>query len=130
MAKKHWNLLTDLELRLMNIVWDKEKATVKDVKDALPRRKPLAYSTVLTVMRNLEWKGYLRHDVDDRTYVYYPIVPRDEVVHSMLRHLAGRLFGGSAEVLMVKFLEKEELSLDKLGSLKKLIAAKEKEVKK
>ena len=130
MSKKHWNLLTDLELRLMNIVWDKETATVREVKDALPKGKPLAYSTVLTVMRNLEWKGYLRHDVHDRTYVYHPTVPRDEVVHSMLRHLAGRLFGGSAELLMVKFLEKEELSLDKLSRLKKLIAAMEKEAKK
>ncbi len=129
MSKKHWNLLTDLELRLMNIVWEKEKATVREVKDALPRRKPLAYSTVLTVMRNLEWKGYLRHEVDERTYVYHPTVPRDEVVHSMLRHLAGRVFGDSAELLMVNFLEREELSLDKLRRLKKLIAAKEKEAK-
>jgi predicted transcriptional regulator len=129
MSKKHWNLLTDLELRLINIVWEKEKATVREVKDALPRRKPLAYSTVLTVMRNLEWKGYLRHEVDERTYVYHPTVPRDEVVHSMLRHLAGRVFGDSAELLMVNFLEREELSLDKLRRLKKLIAAKEKEAK-
>ena len=130
MGKKHWNLLTDLELRLMTIVWEKEKATVREVKDALPKRKPLAYSTVLTVMRNLEWKGYLRHDVHDRTYLYHPVVPRNEVVQSMLRHLANRLFGGSAELLMVNFLQQEELSLDKLSRLKKLIAAKEREVKK
>lgn len=130
MARRNEKLLTNLELRLMNIVWKKGRATVRDVLKALPRRKPLAYSTVLTVMRNLEWKGYLRHDVHDRTYLYHPVVPRNEVVQSMLRHLANRLFGGSAELLMVNFLQQEELSLDKLSRLKKLIAAKEREVKK
>lgn len=130
MAKKHWNVLTDLELRLMNIVWDKGKVTVRNVKDALPKSKPLAYSTVLTVMRNLEWKGYLRHQVRDRTYVYEPVVARDEVVQSMLGNLANRLFGGSSELLMVNFLEKEKLSLEKLKRLKELIAEKEKELKK
>ncbi len=130
MGKKHWNLLTDLELRLMDIVWQKGNATVREVKEALPKSKPLAYSTVLTVMRNLEWKGFLRHEVDDRTYVYHPEVTRDQVVHSMLQNIANRLFGGSAELLMVKFLEKEELSPDKLRKLRKLIEAKEREVKK
>ena len=130
MGKKHWNLLTDLELRLMNIVWEKGKATVREVKNALPRRKPLAYSTVLTVLRNLEWKGYLRHEVQDRTYVYHPTVPRDEVVHSMLRHLAGRFFAGAPELLMVNFLQREELSPEKLNKLKQLIATKEREARK
>jgi predicted transcriptional regulator len=130
MAKKHWNVLTDLELRLMNIVWDKGKVTVRNVKDALPKSKPLAYSTVLTVMRNLEWKGYVRHEVQGRTYIYEPVVARDEVVQSMLGNLANRLFGGSSELLMVNFLEKEKLSLEKLKRLKELIAEKEKELKK
>ncbi len=81
-------------------------------------------------MRNLEWKGYVRHEVQDRTYIYEPVVGRDEVVQSMLSNLANRLFSGSSELLMVNFLEKEKLSLEKLKRLKQLIAEKEKELKK
>ncbi len=130
MPRTKEKLLTNLELKLMNIVWKLREARVKDVKNALPRRKPLAYSTVLTVMRILERKGFVRHETDNRTYVYYPIVSRDEVVQSMLRNMANRLFDGSAELLMVNVLEKEDLSLDELRRLKQLIAAKEKEAEK
>lgn len=127
MGRTKEKLLTNLELKLMNIVWKQGKATVKDVKNALPRRKPLAYSTVLTVMRILERKGFVRHETDNRTYVYYPIVSRDEVVQSMLRNTANRLFDGSAELLMVNILQKEELNLEELRRLKQLISAKQKE---
>jgi len=130
MGRTKEKLLTNLELKLMNIVWKLGEATVKDVKNALPRRKPLAYSTVLTVMRILERKGFVRHETDNRTYVYYPIVSRDEVVQSMLQNMANRLFDGSAELLMVNVLEKEDLSLEELRRLKQLIAAKEKEAQK
>ncbi|NQT82979.1 BlaI/MecI/CopY family transcriptional regulator [bacterium] len=130
MGSKKEKLLTNLELKLMEAVWRRGKATVKDVKDALPRRKPLAYSTVLTVMRILERKGFLRHDTINRTYLYYPLVTRDEVIQSMLRNLANRVFDGSAELLMVNILEKEKLSLEELRRLKRLIAAKEKEAQK
>ncbi len=130
MGRTKEKLLTNLELKLMNIVWKLREARVKDVKNALPRRKPLAYSTVLTVMRILERKGFVRHETDNRTYVYYPIVSRDEVVQSMLRNMANRLFDGSAELLMVNVLQKEKLSLEELRRLKQLIAAKEKEAEK
>lgn len=127
MARRREKLLTNLELKLMKIVWKLGNATVKDVKSALPRRKPLAYSTVLTVMRTLETKGFLRHDTMDRTYLYQPIVTRDEVVRSMLRNLADRLFDGSPELLVVNVLEKQKWTPEELRRLKQLIAAKEKE---
>ncbi len=130
MPRKVEKVLTNLELKLMKIVWQLGKATVRTVKNALPRRSPLAYSTVLTVMRILERKGFLRHDTVNRTYVYYPVVSRDEAIKSMLRNLADRLFNGSAELLMVNLLQKETLSLDELGRLKELITAKEKEARK
>jgi len=130
MARRNEKLLTNLELRLMNIVWKKGRATVRDVLKALPRRKPLAYSTVLTVMRILERKGFLRHDTVNRTYVYEPIVTREEVIRSTVRDVANRLFDGSAELLMVNVLEKEALSIEELRRLKQLIAAKEREARK
>ena len=82
------------------------------------------------VMRNLEWKGCLRHEVRDRTHIYERVVARDEVVQSMPGNLANRLFGGSSRLLMVNFLPKEKLSLEKLMRLKQSIAEKEKELKK
>jgi predicted transcriptional regulator len=129
MARTKRKLLANLELKLMSIVWRMGKATVNDVKKALPRRKPLAYSTVLTVMRILEKKGFLRHETVDRTYLYYPIVTRDEVVRSTLRDLADRLFDGSAELLMVNVLEKGKFGPDELSRLKQLISAKEEEAR-
>lgn len=130
MARRKGKLLTNLELRLMNIVWKLGKATVKDVKNGLPRRRTLAYSTVLTVMRILEAKGFVRHDTVNRTYVYYSVVTRDEVIHSTLRNLTDRLFDGSAELLMINVLQKEKLSPAELRRLKQLITAKEREGRK
>lgn len=127
MAGKQGNVLTNLELKLMKIVWGLGSATVRDVKNALPRRKPLAYSTVLTVMRILERKGFLRHDSVDRTYVYHPIVTREQAIKAMVRNLTTRLFDGSAELLMVNILQKEKLTPEELRRLKKLIEEKEKE---
>jgi len=130
MPKKKKRMLGDLEFLLLSIVWRKGKATVKEVKDSLPRSKPLAYTTVSATMRNLEWKGYLRHEVDDRTYVFSPAMSWDRVVQSMLHYPAKQLFDGSAELLMVSFLEKKKLNLKKIAKLKELIAAKEKELEK
>jgi len=129
MAREKRRLLTNLELKLMNIVWERGKTTVKEVKSALPKRSPLAYTTVLTVMRILERKGFVHHDAVDRTYVYYPIVTREEVIHSTLSDLIHRLFDGSAELLMVNILDKEKLSLEELQRLRQLVAEKEKEAK-
>jgi predicted transcriptional regulator len=130
MPKKQREPLTDAQLLLMGILWEKRRATVHQVRDSLPKERPLAYTTVMTTLRYLEWKGYIRHGVDDRTYVYYPVVPREEVVQSTLCHIADRVFHGSAELLMATFLQKQKLSAEKLRKLKELIAAKEKEAKK
>ena len=75
MARKKSATLTEAELRLMDIVWEKGKATVGDVVEALPGRTPLAYNTVLTTMRILEQKGYLKHEENGRAYVYQAVEP-------------------------------------------------------
>lgn len=126
MVQRKEKLLANLELKVMKVVWRLEKATVREVKKALPRYKPLAYTTVLTVMRNLEKKGFLRHDVAERTYVYYPVVSREEAISSMLRNMANRLFDGSAGLLMVHVLESQKLSQEDLRKLKQLITSKQK----
>src|SRR5580658_4971046 len=96
----------------MQIVWDKGRATVAEVAAALPRELDLAYNTVLTTLRILEAKGYLRHSKakDGRAFLYAPVVSREQASHSALRHLLGRFFGNSAEALVLNLLEDEKLS--------------------
>ena len=118
--------LGKLELQIMNVVWNNRKATVQEVKDALSHRKP-AYSTILTMMRKLEAKGYLEHDVDDRTYVYQPVISRKAVRQGMLSDILDRLFEGSASLLLNSLAEQDRISKKELLEIKKLIKEKERE---
>ncbi len=112
--------LGKLELQIMNVVWDSGKATVHDVKRALSARKP-AYSTILTMMRKLEAKGYLEHDVHDRTYVYRSTISRQAVRHGVLGDILDRLFDGSALLLLNSLAEQNRISEKDLRQIKKLI---------
>ena len=109
-----------LELQIMNVVWDRGKATVHDVKNALSRRKP-AYSTILTMMRKLEAKGYLEHDLDGRTYVYLPLISQQAVRHGVLGDLVERLFEGSTSLLLTSLVEQNRISKNELRQIRKLI---------
>ena len=80
-----------LELQIMNVVWDRGSATVHDVKEALSRGRKPAYSTILTMMRKLEVKGYLKHEVNERTYVYQATISRQAARKSMLGDLLERV---------------------------------------
>ncbi len=110
-----------LELQTMNVVWEKGKATVHDVKDTLGRGRNPAYSTILTMMRKLEGKGYLEHDVDDRTYVYRPAISRKVVRHCILGDIVDRLFEGSPSLLLNSLVEKNRISKKELREIQKLI---------
>ena len=109
-----------LELQIMNVVWDRSKATVHDVKNALSRRKP-AYSTILTMMRKLEVKGYLEHEVDGRTYVYRPLISQQAVRQGVLGDLVERLFEGSTSLLLTSLVEQNRISKNELRQIRKLI---------
>ena len=109
-----------LELQIMNVVWDRGKATVHDVKSALSQRKP-AYSTILTMMRKLEAKGYLEHDVDERTYVYRPTISKKAVCHGILGDVMDRLFEGSPSLLLNSLVEQNRISEKELRKIQKLI---------
>ena len=115
-----------LELQIMNVVWDKGRATVHDVKDALSRGRKPAYSTILTMMRKLEAKGYLEHDVRDRTYVYHPTITQKAVRHGVLGDLLERLFEGSPSLLVSSLVEQNRTSEKELREIQKLIRTKEK----
>src|SRR5580704_9300252 len=96
----------------MEVLWEKGSACVAEVADALPKKLGLAYNTVLTTLRILEEKGYVRHSKpkEGRKFLYTPVVSRDQPSHSALRHLLSRFFGNSAEALVLNLLEDEKLS--------------------
>ena len=115
-----------VELQIMNVVWEKGKATVHDVKDVLGRGRKPAYSTILTMMRKLEAKGYLEHDVDERTYVYRPTISRKVVRQGILGDILDRLFEGSPSLLLNSLVEQNRLTEKELRKIRKLIKERRK----
>jgi predicted transcriptional regulator len=113
--------LTPQELELMKIVWQKRRATVRDVYETLLERRRVAYTTVMTVMRVLERKGYVKANRVDRAYVYRPARPERQVLRSMVREFVDRVFNGSAQPLLVHLMEDRRLSPKELEELERLI---------
>ena len=121
MARKKSTTLTEAEVRLMNVLWARGASTVNDVLDALPSDPQLAYSTVLTTLRILEDKGYLKHKKDGRAFLYVPRVPREQAQRSALRLLLSRFFENSAEQLVLNVLKHEKLDPAELQRLRRMI---------
>ena len=120
--------LGDVQFELMKIVWAKKQATVRDVYEEMLKRRKIAHSTVLTMLRELERKGLLVHDVDDRTYIYRPTQTRKRITTGILRDLIKRVFDGSAESLIASLVEDEEIGMDELKQMEEFIARKEQEI--
>jgi predicted transcriptional regulator len=122
-ARKRSPNLTEAELRLMHVLWDKGAATVSEVADALPEDLGLAYNTVLTTLRILENKGYVRHAKakEGRAFVYRPLVDRDQASRSAVRHLISRFFRDSPELLVLNVLQDRDLTRKELQRIRKLI---------
>jgi predicted transcriptional regulator len=126
MARKKSPTLTDAELRLMQVVWDRKSATAGDVLDVLPDAG-LAYTTVLNTLRILEAKGYLRHTKEGKAFVYHPVVDRSEASRAALRHIVSRFFSNSPHLLVSNLIRDEQLSKRDLQRLKQLIEESEQE---
>jgi predicted transcriptional regulator len=122
LARKKSPNLTEGELPLMEVLWKKGRATVGDVIASLPTDPPPAYSTVLTTLRILEAKGYLRHTKKARAFVYEPVIVREEASRKALSYLLNRFFGGSHELLVVNLLKEEAIGRTELRRIKKMIA--------
>ena len=125
MARKKSPTLTEAELRLMTVIWERGKATVGEVVEALQAEPPLAYSTVLTTLRILEQKGYVRHTKAGRAFNYEPTVDRQQASSSALRHLISRFFDNSPEMLVLNVLRHEDIDANALERLKALVRESE-----
>lgn len=122
-------ILTEAELRLMNVLWEKGPSTVQQILDALPRRPALAYNSVLTTIRVLEKKGYVEHAKDGRAYVYLPLIGKQEASRSEIKHLVQRFFGSSQEALVLNILQNRQVDQGELERLRQLLAEHPPEVK-
>jgi predicted transcriptional regulator len=121
MARKRSPALTDAEARVMSVVWQRGTATVGDVVASLSKVRPATYSTIQTILRILEAKGYVTHQKVARAFLYRPLVDERQARRRALRHLVGGLFNGSPSLLVLNVLEDEQIDAAELKKLKKLI---------
>jgi len=121
MPPKKSNTLTEAELRLMKILWRRGESAVTDLVAAMPDGESLAYNSVLTTIRILEQKGYVRHRQEGRAFVYRAAVAEEEASRSEVKHLMSRFFGNSRERLLLSLLGDEAISSEELRRLKEAI---------
>lgn len=122
MPPKHSITLTEAELRLMRLLWARGESAIADLVQALPDDTPLAYTTVLTTVRILEKKGYLRHRQVGRAFLYTPCVAEHEARQTEIKHVLQRFFGNSRERLVLSLLGDADATPEELERMKKAIA--------
>jgi predicted transcriptional regulator len=120
MARRKSPTLTDAELRLMEVIWEKRSASAAEVLEALPDAD-LAYTTVLNTLRILETKAYLRHTKEGKAFIYHPVVERSEATRTAVQYIVSRFFGNSPRLLVSNLIADEQLSKQDLRRLKQLI---------
>ena len=113
--------LTDAEARLMRVLWHKGSATVGEVAAALKGKAGVSYSTVQTILRILENKGYVAHGKVGRAFVYRPLIDERQARRRALKHLVARLFNGSPSLLVLNVLDDEDIDPSELRRVRKLI---------
>lgn len=121
MPRKQSPTLTEAELRLMEVLWEKGTASVHQLLEALPEKPALAYNSVLTTIRILEKKGYVQHTKDGRAHIYIPRVAREEASRFEIRNLVNRFFKSSHELLVLNLLEDKNLDAEELQRVKAMI---------
>lgn len=126
MGRGSIDALGELQKQVMETVWSLGEATVSQVRDALDRDPPPAYTTVLSVMQKLEKAGWLKHRSEGRAYVYLPTRSRDEAGANTLRTFIDRVFRGDPLLMFQHLLDDEDLSPEELAELRKMIDRKRK----
>lgn len=121
MPPRQSGTLTEAELRVMNVLWMKRSGTVQEVLDSVEQKPALAYNSILTTIRVLEKKGYLKHLKDGRAHVYMPVVGQQEATRSEIRHLVGRFFKNSHADLVLNLLEDQGIEAEELVRLRQML---------
>jgi len=126
MTKPNHQLAT-LQLAIMRVLWKRGEATVADVREDLHDDRPLAYTTIATMLAKMERKGYVAHRIEGRAHIYRPAIDQEKVSRSMVTDLADRLFAGDVTQMVAHLLAGCDVDADELARLKALIRAREKE---
>ncbi len=108
----------------MKIVWERKIATVRDVYETLRQRRPLAYTTVMTIMKILERKQFLRKWQEDRAYVYEAIRPKEQIIKGMVRDFVDRVFDGAAQPLLMQLARDRHISAKDLDAIARMLREK------
>jgi predicted transcriptional regulator len=114
-------LLTDAELELMQALWDLKEATVRDVMNVLPKEKQWAYTTVATVFKVLEKKGFVSSRASDRAHTYLPSITRETYEAKTVRHLVKKVFRGEVSQFAMKLLKETKLSEEEADLIRDLL---------
>ena len=110
-----------VQLLIMQVLWNRGRATAREITDAINEIEPIAHSTVQTLLRGLEEKGSVDHEAEGRTFVFYALVKEDKFKQSATRDLVERVFGGSAATLVAHLLSNEKVSKQEIDEIRKLI---------
>jgi predicted transcriptional regulator len=125
MRRKSLTPLGETEMEVLHHVWQLGEATVADVREQIQQTRDVAYTTVMTVMKNLADKGYLTYEKEGKTYVYAPARPPEEVRHSLLRGIMEKVFKGSPSALVQTLVEHETLSEEERAEIRQLLESLE-----
>ena len=129
MKSKPIDRLGSLQRQIMDALWELGEASVHAVRDRLAKKKPLAYTTVLSVLQKLERAGWLKHREDGRTYIYSPTKTRNEAGTGALQHFTKQVFRGDPLLLFQHLVETTDLDEEDLAELKRIIDEKRKGLK-
>ena len=110
-----------VQMKIMRIIWEKGRVNAREITETLNLNEPIAHSTVQTLLRKMEAKGIVQHEIDDRTFVFYPTVKEGEVKEFITHDLVERLFDGSVGELVSHLLKHEDVPRDELDHIRKLI---------
>jgi BlaI family penicillinase repressor len=110
-----------VQLRIMQVLWQRRRVTAKEITDALNADVPIAHSTVQTLLRGLEVKQAVGHDIDGRTFVFFPLVREGQVARSVTRELVDRVFAGSVSDMVAYLLKNEKVSPEELKEIRRLV---------
>jgi BlaI family transcriptional regulator, penicillinase repressor len=110
-----------VQLRIMQVLWQRRRVTAKEITETLNADEAIAHSTVQTLLRGLETKGAVGHDIEGRTFLFFPLVREGQVARSVTRELVDRVFGGSVSETVAYLLKNEKVSPEELKEIRRLV---------
>jgi len=122
MRKKSLTSLGETEMEVLHHVWDLGEARVAEVRERILDEREVAYTTVMTVMKKLAEKGYLKYRKEGRSYVYSAAVPQNEVQHTLLQRVMDKVFHGSPSALVQTLIQRESLGEQEQSAIRSLLS--------